>query len=329
MTEPISRRDLLKLGGLGLAAALLGPSNPENLDFTSLPERPIRKDQGAIFIMTPTETYKEDVKSFEYALNHRVHGLSFFCDLDNKQPDPALIESTLSSGRSIMFNLQPRPTEDEKDSEKRFSADRFLHGDHDPTLKNLGRMMASYKETIFVRYAFEMNGNWFSWGDDPESFIKIWRHTVNTFRESGATNVKWIFSPCYRPHPEKVGNFYPGDSYVDVVGADIYDWRDYSPKYAVNPINYYLRQAAPDKPLIIGELGAGEADRDEWLSEVITKSLKQGASGLNYFQYDKEKKWKIEDPNSIPRIRGLVESGIFLDNKADLETINRTILTVN
>lgn len=329
----ISRRDFLKLGAAGLASALLGGSVPENLAAPALPERPIRPNQGVLFVMPTLKDVQEDVKVFEGAMGHRAQGLSFFADLDKKPPTETMIEKSFKSGRAVMINLQPRPTEDAEDLNDIFSPLTFLRGNHDKTLKNLAKMMAGFGNTpIFVRFAFEMNcSDWFSWCGNANGFVKMWRHTVDIFRESGALNTKWVFSPNYLPYPENIKDYYPGDDYVDVVGADIYDWEEQSPSFAVNRVNYYLRQMAPEKPLIVSELGAGGLGKDEWLTHAVYLNLSQGASAVNFFQIRKkgERDWKIENAREVPRLRRLMDSGAFLSDDAGLELINRTILKVN
>lgn len=321
----------MKLGAAGVASLFFDGANPINLAAPTLPEKPIRLGQGVFFVMPTLKNVVSDVQTFEEALGHRAQGLSFFADLDRKPPTARMIESTFASGRAVMINLQPRPSGDALDSRHIFAPKAFIRGDHDKTLMGLARMMKSFEDIpIFVRFAFEMNcTDWFSWCGNADGFINMWRHTVDVFKQAGAQNVKWIFSPGYLPYPETIGNYYPGKDYVDVVGADVYDWEGLSPAFALNRINFYLRQIAPDKPLIVSELGAAGARKDEWVADAIIKSLSQGASAINYFQINKEKDWKIEKGSKIPELRKIANSGVFLSNNANLQKINETILTVN
>lgn len=313
-----------------MAVLASGGGSPEKFTSPSLPEKPIRRNQGVIFIMPSNKNMEDDINSFEQAVNHRVQGLSFFADLDKKLPNPELIEKTFKSGRAVMINLQPRPTEDAMDLKDVFSNNAFVRGDHDETLTKVAKMMSQFgNKIIYNRLAFEMNGNWFAWSGDANGFVGMWRHVVNIFRENGASNVKWIFSPGYLPYPENIGDYYPGDTYVDVIGADIYNWEGLPPSFAINRINYYLKKSAPTKPLILGEIGASGYGRDEWLSEAVYKSLCQGASAINYFQIDKERDWRINSSEEVPNLRRIVDSGAFLYNEANLDAINQTILRVN
>jgi beta-mannanase len=73
-----------------------------------------------------------------------------------------------------------------------------------------------------------MNGDWFPWGigvngNTTDTFVKAWRHVVSVVRSVGARNVKFLWSPyntdngAYRP-------FYPGNDWVDFVGATSLNW---------------------------------------------------------------------------------------------------------
>jgi hypothetical protein len=92
---------------------------------------------------------------------------------------------------------------------------------------------------VFLRWAAEMNGNWYAWsgsrnGNDPAGFVRAWRHIHDIFRSVGATNVLWVWAPNADSHPggtaRSSGNnwrhYYPGDRYVDWVGIDGYNWGD-------------------------------------------------------------------------------------------------------
>ena len=330
----LSRRDFLKLFGAAVAAtAAYRYLEPLDLLAPSLPEKAIRRNQAAVFAMPTMVNTAEDIKVFETVIGHRVHGVSHFADLDAKPPRLDVIEETLASGRTIMINLQPRPTADASDRDRLFTAESFTKGKHDAMLRKVARGMAGFGDAIiYNRFAFEMNmpPSWgFNWGGNPEGFKTMWRYAVNFFRSEGARNVKWIFSANYVPDQEHISEYYPGDDVVDVIGADIYDKDERPARHAVNKINYYLRQMAPTKPLIVSELGSAGYGRDEWLGDAVSLNLHQGVSAVNYFQINTDQNWRVNYSDSLPVMRKIFNSGAFLGDGASLEEINKTILTVN
>lgn len=327
----LNRRDFIKAGGLLLASWYLASNFiPFENQQEALPEKPIRKNQAALFIMPNFTTIGQDTLDFEKAAGHRVQGISLFADLDLKPPSELLIDAIFRGDRAVMINLQPRPTFDEEDRERRFTPAQFEAGMHDKMLKNVAKTFSRFAPLpVFVRLAFEMNGNWFNWGGNPRRFKETWNYVVDYMRSEGADNVKWIFSPNYLPDPDKISEYYPGDDRVDVVGADMYDWEQREPDFAVSPINFHLKAMAPNKPIIVGEIGAAGESQDTWLSRAIYLNLANGVSALNYFQMDKEKKWALRDPKTLPLVRKIFDSGAFLDESSSLNKINQTILSVN
>ena len=67
------------------------------------------------------------------------------------------------------------------------------------------------------------------YGEAPQ-FIAAWRNVVGIFRSAGASNVKFMLTltdHAYRvpvTDARTADNWYPGDDYVDAIGADTYNW---------------------------------------------------------------------------------------------------------
>jgi len=73
----------------------------------------------------------------------------------------------------------------------------------------------------------EHTGEWFWWGishGTPQDYKNLWKLTREVFDGKGIDNVVWVYSPdksnvnSYEDYMER----YPGDGYVDVMGADVY-----------------------------------------------------------------------------------------------------------
>ena len=76
---------------------------------------------------------------------------------------------------------------------------------------------------VLFRPFHEMNGRWFWWGstNSPEEFVNLWRHMFDfmTYRK-GLDNLLWVYSPG--SSSGRYLDFYPGNTYVDIVGIDSY-----------------------------------------------------------------------------------------------------------
>jgi hypothetical protein len=74
-----------------------------------------------------------------------------------------------------------------------------------------------------IRLGWEMTGDWYTWSGikDPAAYVGTWRHAIDAMRSvSGAHfTFDWNVSIGFAdPEP-----MYPGDAYVDLIGADNYD----------------------------------------------------------------------------------------------------------
>jgi len=98
--------------------------------------------------------------------------------------------------------------------------------------KRLGAKMAAINQrgiTVHLRYAWEMNGDWYAWGQQPAAFIKSWKLVTNAVRAAGATKTFMLWSPNspYSTDGAVKGGltpYWPGASYVDLVGMSFYSY---------------------------------------------------------------------------------------------------------
>lgn len=74
---------------------------------------------------------------------------------------------------------------------------------------------------VLWRPLHEANGRWFWWGaGGPEPFKKLWRILFERLTvHHHLNNLIWVFSPGAAID---LGDWYPGDAYVDIIGPDHY-----------------------------------------------------------------------------------------------------------
>lgn len=98
-------------------------------------------------------------------------------------------------------------------------------------LSRAASYLASLKDTdgnplpLIFRPWHEMSGGWFWWGGPnttTESYLKLWRMTREAFDAAGLDNILWAYSPDVVSSKEEYLTWYPGDGYVDILGADVY-----------------------------------------------------------------------------------------------------------
>ena len=78
---------------------------------------------------------------------------------------------------------------------------------------------------VIFRPWHEHTGSWFWWGRDlcsTDDYKRLWTIMRENFDRNGVDNVLWAYSPDRCDSAEKYMERYPGDEYVDILGADVY-----------------------------------------------------------------------------------------------------------
>jgi hypothetical protein len=89
----------------------------------------------------------------------------------------------------------------------------------------------------YIRLGWEFNADWMGWGICNEDgsglaswagdFVPAFRNIVTSMRSVSGANFKFIWNPINSSNSSCAGanleDFYPGDSYVDMVSLDTYD----------------------------------------------------------------------------------------------------------
>ena len=150
-------------------------------------------------------------------------------------------------------------------------------GAQDSVIKAAAGKLAAYGKPLLLRWAWEMNGDWFEWcgpnnGNDPGLYVKAYRRIHQIFRDKGADNVAFVWSPNWNSSPNTSSNamskYYPGDDYVDWVGVSGYDFYSESPTTLFRPVvSAYGRR----KPIIVTETAAidhGGGSKAAWIKKL-------------------------------------------------------------
>jgi len=97
---------------------------------------------------------------------------------------------------------------------------------------------------------------WFWWGyDGPETFKSLWKAMFDYFKQKGVNNLIWIWTTQnYNGNSSSYNqdkDWYPGDSYCDMVARDLYGYTA-----AQNAQEFKEIQATyPNKMIVLGECG--------------------------------------------------------------------------
>lgn len=195
-----------------------------------------------------------------------------------------------------------------------YALDRITLGDHDARLREWGQALAAWGKPVMLRFAHEMNGNWYPWaegvnGNQAGDYIAAWRHVHDVVAATGAANVQWVWSPNvpYFGSTDLAG-LYPGAAYVDIVALDGYNWGTsqtwsswVSPQNLFGPGIAQLRTLAPGKPVLIAEVASSElgGSKAAWNTDLVSYlSAQADVLGFVWFHLQKETDWRVNSSDS-------------------------------
>lgn len=161
----------------------------------------------------------------------------------------------------------------------------IIEGRFDDYFAEWATAAAANGKPVVLRFAHEMNGNWYSWsegtnGNQPGEYVEAWRHVHDLFDSLGADNVVWFWSVnrVDNLRDRTLARYYPGDDYVDWVGMSGYLRDQAVPttfEATFGATLAELRRAAPGQPIVFGETAAGTTGnrRVEWIESFFAGLL--------------------------------------------------------
>ncbi len=210
-------------------------------------------------------------------------------------------------------------------------------GSYDSYIKASARAAARWRKPMYIRLANEMNlaNSAYGPGHDgntPALFIAAWRHVVKLFRNEGANNVQWIWSPnVYCDGKCPFAAFYPGNSWVDWVALDGYNYAsiDHIPWMSFNQIfhpSYRLLTALSSRPVMIGETASTSigGDKAKWIINALRALRRQypRIHALVWFDRRKKADWRVNSSRaSLAAWRKMASSKAYSGTAATLEAV--------
>ncbi|KAK9900271.1 glycoside hydrolase family 26 protein [Cystobasidium minutum MCA 4210] len=170
--------------------------------------------------------------------------------------------------------------------------------------------------TVWLRYAHEMNGEWYAWGHQPEAFIASWNMVTAAVRAKAPdTYMLWSPNSMYNndnnisdPHGGYTP-YWPGKDNVDIVGLSFYHYGGFerlnnwpTPGEALRVMQEFdqLYGSAQEKPVILSETAAA------FTRDATTFEAAPGNATENQIKWDWL--WQITGPEireALPYYRAL------------------------
>jgi membrane-bound metal-dependent hydrolase YbcI (DUF457 family) len=167
------------------------------------------------------------------------------------------------------------------DPGQRFPLRAIASGSYDSYIRRSAVAAAAWGHPILLRFAHEMNGTWYPWGEGHPAgaYKRAWRHVVKVFRASGADNVRWVWCPYVSNEGHlSFERYFPGDRWVDWVGLDGFNWgadRTWQSFGAIFANSYRALSRMSSRPIMIPETGSTEegGNKARWISMALDREL--------------------------------------------------------
>jgi hypothetical protein len=293
----ITRRHFL--GGAIGAAALLAAS----------PQRAFSQGMPSILRMPSIQPAKlfgvsigglpsniAPLQAFEKMVGKPVDFANYYADFNVAAFDDIMPTDMIDAGVDVMLTWQPTNW----DYAHPITLADILDGRHDALLRVWATQIAHWGKPLMLRFAHEMNGNWYSWGaqghNTPAEFRAMWRHVVGIFRDAGAHNIRWVWCPnIIGGDVLPVEQFYPGDAYCDIIGIDGFNYGSVGSASQQQPAALFDLtldeiRAFTSKSILICETGcvetsAGWADKylAEWFDQFFVWLHEAPVAGFSWF----------------------------------------------
>ena len=232
-----------------------------------------------------------------------------------KSINTSLYRSHLEQGRDLLLTWNGT------------DAQSILNGSHDDWIREHARELKSLPDTVMLRFWHEPDvQHKLEWIDhDPQQFIDSWNYVRAIFVEERALNVEWVWCPTAWNWEERGSRFYPGDANVDWLCADGYSgWDLNAPlppiSQAFEAFQSWANQR-PNKPILIGEFGAGRrgpGERADWVEDIPSwVSASPNIRAVIYFEADRRDNgepydWRLRvEPDAYQAIKNVLSSAPF------------------
>lgn len=259
---------------------------------------------GFYQMLTRRESWGEGIDAEREAIGGNPSLILFFRDMSRHRgfPDTAV---KLSAERGLTPIVSLEPQEWGQRGEGGF-LQAIVRGEYDDYFRQWALDAKESGVTLYLRFGFEMNGDWFSWGAQPGAFRAAWLRAHGIFKEVAANNVYWMFSPnilwAERSFERDLEPYWPGDEAVDVIGLDGYNFGDHHDQWhkwqSFDEVFARTLDAVESwgKPIYLSEIGCADGPlKAAWISDFLAKvSSDPRIHGFVYFNHYNPRK---SEPN--------------------------------
>lgn len=237
---------MVVLAGCGTGAAAPSGSGTPTAPVCAVDAATVIPEPGAALLGVNLDWGTEQLAEFSAAIGGRPAAAVVFTELpltpDNRTNLLAAADQIRGENSTLLLTLEPRAG---------------LAAVTEEVVAETAALLAEISDTgvpVIVRFAHEMNGSWYPWGQQPEEYVTTFRAMAAAL-DASAPGVAMMWAPNYGGgYPFTGGQFettadepgfelldtdgdgvltmaddpyapyYPGDDVVDWVGMSLYHW---------------------------------------------------------------------------------------------------------
>ncbi|MFF0991388.1 glycoside hydrolase family 26 protein [Kocuria nitroreducens] len=264
-----------------------------------------------------------DGPAFTAMIGAAPQWMLLFRDWTHETPPLGALDAVRAQGATPVLTWEPwyAPPMDTAPADAAhqpaFALARMPAGDHDHRIGTWAAALASWGHDVVLRFAHEMNGDWYPWGtgvqgNTADQYVRAWRYVHDRFAAAGAANVRWCWAPNIPAsgadaEGAQLADFFPGEDVVDVLGIDGYNWGSPEPPLSwTTPAELFdsglaeLRGLGTRLPIVVTETASAEGrapehSKADWISQLFDYLTRQGdVRGVIWFHEDKERDWRVD-----------------------------------
>lgn len=299
----------------------------------------------------------EKIKAYEQLIGKKIAWAYFSNNWGDgiKFPEDA-VKTIYSQGVVPFIRMMPRTTFTDGLEDPVYTLQRFIDGEFDDDLRKWAQDAKRVGIPLMVEFGTEVNGDWFPWSgelngesvregygdptlpDGPERFRDAYKHIIDLFREEGVNNITWAFhvyadentgqysisNPKKNESWNAIANYYPGDDYIDWIGASVYgsfergtEWSKFTD--ILDDVYPQLTAISPNKPIAVFEFGVIEdpskGNKSAWIQNAL-QSIENGRypriKGISYWH----EQWNDCINVCVPGLNGMIDLRLDSDEQS-------------
>jgi beta-mannanase len=267
---------------------------------------------GAVFDDYTNST--GSITSMENLLGIKYSTISIFKQFGhqhNKDINISDLAFIRESGKNLMISWEPWNPDEGLQQSKDYLVE-IVNGSQDDYINNFASSIKDYNSPVIIRFAHEMNGNWYPWGNSSDKYKNAYRYIHDKFIQLDISNVKWMWSINNESVPyeniSSASKYYPGNKYVDIVGVDGFNfgtvkvessWRSFEDTFS-DAYNFLI--STYDKKIVFSEVASAEqgGDKSVWVNDMFDSLNKRFTSveEIVWFNLIKETDWRFDSTQS-------------------------------